>query len=89
MTAVIVIWWIGLAGALIWTLVVVKQVLLLLRVLSSILHLARSTQSAAMAIAENLEGAAALAGLDAPARVLGDALEKAGLLEEQRERKAG
>jgi hypothetical protein len=89
MTAVMVIWWIGLAGALVWTLVVVKQVLLLLRVLSSILDLARSIRGSAAAIAANLEGAAALAGLEAPARAMGEALEKAGISGPERERKAG
>ena len=89
MTAVIVIWWIGLAGALVWTLVIVKQVSLLLRVLSSILDLARSIRASAAAIAANLEGAAALAGLEAPARALGEALQQAGVLEQEPERKAG
>jgi hypothetical protein len=87
-TAIIVLWWIGLAGALVWTLLLLKQVALLLRVLSSILDLARSIRHASRGIAANMANVAPLARLEAPARALGKVAARAGLLETEAEAEA-
>lgn len=52
-TSIIVVWWIALIGALIFTLVVVKLVLLVVRTERDILRLALKTLPAAQGIANN------------------------------------
>lgn len=53
-TAVLVVWWIGLIGALLPTLVIVKQAFLVVRSLRAILELAERTRTAARGIARNV-----------------------------------
>lgn len=53
--AIQVIWWIGLLGALAATLVILKQVALILRLLRDIDQLARITRKAARGLASHLE----------------------------------
>ena len=60
-----IVWWIGLLGALAATLVVLKEVALVLRALRDIRQLAGRTREAAEGIARNVEpiqGLGALAG---------------------------
>jgi hypothetical protein len=60
-----IVWWIGLLGALGATLVVLKEVALVLRALRDIRELAGRTREAAEGIARNaepIEGLGALAG---------------------------
>ena len=75
-----IVWWVGLLGALLATLVVLKEVALVLRALRDIRELAGMTREAAEGIARNLEpieGLNALAGpasgLDQGTRKLADA----------------
>lgn len=65
-TAIQVVWAIGLAGALVLTLVILKQVALLLRVLVGIHRLAALTRDAARGIATNLEPVPGLAMIADP-----------------------
>ena len=74
-----IVWWIGLLGALAATVVVLKEVALVLRALRDIRELAGRTREAAEGIARNvesIEGLGALAGpvgeLDAGTRALAD-----------------
>lgn len=69
-TAIQVIWWIGLLGAIAATIVVLKQVALILRALSDIRRLAELTREAAEGASENLAGVDAVEAADAPARRL-------------------
>ena len=60
-----IVWWLGLLGALVATLVVLKEVALVLRALRDIRELASLTREAAQGIARNVEpiqGLGALAG---------------------------
>src|ERR671939_693421 len=60
-----IVWWVGLLGALAATLVVLKEVALVLRALRDIRELASLTREAAEGIARNvapIEGLGALAG---------------------------
>lgn len=61
-----VLWWAGLAGALIATLVVLKQVALVIRTLRDIDSLARSTEEAAEGVAANTSAVSSLSGLEKP-----------------------
>ncbi len=61
-TAIQVVWWIGLIGALILTLVILKEAALLLRVLRDIHQLAELTREAARGVAGNVGVAPKLAG---------------------------
>lgn len=74
-TAIQVIWWIGLAGALVATLVILKQVSLMLRVLRDIHHLAKFTRDASRGIAGNLQAVPRLGGAAEPAFALRDAIQ--------------
>jgi hypothetical protein len=74
-----IVWWVGLLGALVATLVVLKEVALVLRALRDIRGLAGLTREAAEGIARNVEpvrGLGALAGpvgsLDEETRKLAD-----------------
>lgn len=60
-TAIQVVWWIGLIGALVLTLIVLKQVAVLLRVLRDIQQLAELTREAARGLAGNAAASARLA----------------------------
>lgn len=76
-TAVFVVWLIGLIGALIATLVILKEVALVLRELRAIHRLAEFTREAAQGLATNASVTSQLATLDEPARRL---REGAGVL---------
>ena len=53
--AIQVVWWIGLVGALAATVVILKQVVLVLRLLRDIDQLVRVTRTAARKLASHLE----------------------------------
>lgn len=63
-TALIVIWWIGLLGALLPTLVILKQASLIVGVLGDIQSLAERTRRAARGIAANVEAVDALSTVE-------------------------
>jgi hypothetical protein len=65
-----VVWWVGLAGALVATLVVLKQVALVLRALHDIHELAVMTRDAAHGIARNVAPIGGLDAIAAPAQEL-------------------
>ena len=71
--AILVIWSVGLIGALLATLAILKQVALVLRALDDIHRLAIITRDAARGIRSNLLPIRQLGGLDAPIRELGEA----------------
>ena len=62
-TAILAVWWIGFVGALIPTLVILKQAFLLVRTLRDILQLAEHTRTAARGIAANVASVGALGAL--------------------------
>ena len=62
-TAIQVVWWVGLIGALVPTLVILKQVSLIVRTLRSIRLLAAATGVAAKEITGHLAAAPKLEGL--------------------------
>ena len=62
-SAIEVVWWIGLVGALVPTLVIVKEAFLVVGMLQRILTLARSTEVAAQGIAAHVLPAAKLQGV--------------------------
>jgi hypothetical protein len=64
--AIQVVWWIGLIGALIPTLVILKEVALVLRTLNDIYRLARITREAARGIATNVSIIPSLGALADP-----------------------
>lgn len=65
-TAIQIVWSIGLVGALVLTLVILKEVALLLRVLVGIHRLSERIRVAAEGIASNLGPVPALAGIADP-----------------------
>ena len=69
-TAIQVVWWIGLIGAVIATLVILKEVALVLRVLGHIHRLAELTREAAQGVAANAAAVSRLPELEGPARGL-------------------
>ncbi|MBI3966215.1 MAG: hypothetical protein HY329_11335 [Chloroflexi bacterium] len=69
-----IIWWVGLAGALVATLVILKEVALVLRTLQQILRLAEITREAARGIADNVSAISKLEGLGEPVGVLHEAV---------------
>ena len=73
-TAIVVIWSIGLIVALLLTLVILKQVSLLLRVLRGIHELAELIRNAARGIATNLQVVPRLGAAAEPALALRDAI---------------
>jgi hypothetical protein len=82
-TAIVVVWSIGLAGALGATLILLKESALVIQALGDILDLARRTARAADGIARHLEPASALSELHDPAaRTARAAAELRRLLEE-------
>jgi hypothetical protein len=69
-TAIQVVWWIGLIGAVIATLIIVKEVALVLRVLGHIHQLAELTREAAQGVAANATAVSRFPELEGPARGL-------------------
>ena len=67
-----VIWWIGLIGALVATLAILKEVSLVLRTLRDIHRLGEATREAARGIAANVAAISKLDALEAPVRGLGE-----------------
>jgi uncharacterized membrane protein YcjF (UPF0283 family) len=59
-TLIVVVWWIGLLGALLATLVILKEVVLVVRALRDILQLAERARLAAVGIADHAAGTAHL-----------------------------
>jgi hypothetical protein len=62
-TAILVVWWIGLLGALVPTLVILKESFLVIGALQDILRLARLTAGAARGVAANTVAVPALRGV--------------------------
>ena len=71
--AIQVIWWIGLLGALVPTLIILKEVALVLRTLNDIYQLARVTRDAGAGVARNLSVIPSLGALQEPVSRLGQA----------------
>lgn len=74
--AIQVVWWIGLLGALLVTLFVLKQVFLLLRVLKDIHRLGEIIRDAARGLADNAVEIPRLQELAEPAREMRAAVDK-------------
>jgi hypothetical protein len=72
--AILVVWWVGLVGALIPTLVILKQAFLVVGTLRDILHLAEHTRTAARGIAANVAPVNALGALGDYVRPIPEAL---------------
>lgn len=72
-TAVLVVWWIGLLGALVATLVILKEVFLVVGTLRDILYLAERTRHAARGLAHNLLSVERLGEVTPPAQQLHEA----------------
>lgn len=85
--AILIVWWIGLIGALLLTLVILKQVAVMLRVLRGIHELSERIRDAARGIAGNLEAVPRLGVAAEPALALRDTLRMlartSGALERQ------
>jgi hypothetical protein len=64
--AIQLVWWIGLVGALIPTLIILKEVALVLRTLGEIHRLARLTGEAAHGVARNVSVVPSLGALAEP-----------------------
>lgn len=81
-TAIQVVWWIGLLGALAATLVILNLAAMAIRTVSGIRQLAEIIRDASSGIAAHVDGEEALAGMEASAVRLRDAArEAAGSLE--------
>ncbi len=63
-----IVWWIGLIGALLITLVILREVELVLRSLRDINELAKFTRTAAQGIGRNVEVIPSLANVAGPAQ---------------------
>lgn len=74
--AIQVVWWIGLLGALAATLVILREVALVLGVLRDIRHLAEVTRTAARGVTANLKSVPDLAPLGDSAAGLREAVER-------------
>ncbi len=72
-TAIQVVWWIGLIGALAPTIVILKQVAVTVAVLRDIHGLATITRDAAQGIRANVAAGSKLAGAADPASLLVEA----------------
>lgn len=72
--AIVLIWSIGLAGALVATLAILKQVALVLRTLHDIHTLAVRTRDAARGISANVRVIRGLGALEAPVHDLREAI---------------
>ena len=85
--AIRIVWWVGLVGALVLTLAILKQVALVLEALDDILRLAERTRTAANGIGANVRAVSALPGLVEPVERLrggADALAERALALERR-----
>ena len=71
-----IVWWVGLVGALAATLVVLKEVALVLRALRDIRELAGMTREAAEGIARNVEPIGGLGALAGPVASLDEGTRK-------------
>lgn len=71
-----IIWWVGLLGALAATLVVLKEVALVLRALRDIRELAGMTREAAEGIARNVEPIQGLGAVAGPVASLEEGTRK-------------
>jgi hypothetical protein len=71
-----IVWWVGLLGALAATLVVLKEVALVLRALREIRELAGMTREAAEGIARNVEPIQGLGALAGPVSSLDEGTRK-------------
>jgi hypothetical protein len=87
--AILIIWSIGLAGALVATLAILKQVALVLRTLQEIHSLAVRTRDAARGIAANVRVIRGLGALEAPVRELREATVTLAAATASIERKVG
>ena len=72
--AIEVIWWVGLVGALIPTVVILKEVALIVRELRHILQLAQLTHRAAEGVAAHVQVVPRMGALAEPAGELSEAL---------------
>lgn len=63
-----IVWWIGLIGALLITLIILREVELVLRTLRDINELAKFTRTAAQGIGHNVEIIPSLANVAGPAQ---------------------
>lgn len=72
-TAIQIVWWIGLLGALVATLVILKEVALVVRALRDIHRLAEFTRDAAHGVATNVAAASRLERVAEPAGTLQEA----------------
>jgi hypothetical protein len=77
--AIIIVWTIGLIGALVATLVILKEVTLIIGALKDILRLSEHTRDAARGLARNVEAVDRLAGVNGPAGQLYEATSKLAL----------
>jgi hypothetical protein len=73
-TAILVVWWIGLVGALVPTLVILKQAALVIGTLRDILRLATLTRTAAQGIERNVAAVQALSVVESAVQPLPEAL---------------
>lgn len=73
--AILVIWWIGLIGALVVTLIILKEVALVLKALKDIHYLAVRTETAARGIADHVAVGGRLGHLSEPIAGLQDAVK--------------
>ena len=87
--AIVLIWSIGLVGALVATLAILKQVALVLRTLQDIHALAVRTRDAARGIAANVRVIRGLGALEAPVRELREATVTLAAATASIERKVG
>ena len=87
--AIVLIWSIGLVGALVATLAILKQVALVLRTLQEIHGLAVRTRDAARGIAANVRVVRGLGALEAPVRELREATVTLAAATASIERKVG
>ena len=87
--AIVLIWSIGLVGALVATLAILKQVALVLRTLQDIHVLAVRTRDAARGIAANVRVIRRLDALEAPIRDLREATTTLAAATASIERKVG
>lgn len=88
-TAIQVVWWIGLVGALIPTLVILKEVAVVLRALRDIHRLAELTRDAARGIADNVAVGPRLALVGGPGQELRETADVLAVAAASIERKLG
>ena len=87
--AIQVIWWIGLIGALVPILIILKEVALVLRTLNDIYQLASITRDAARGVARNVSVIPSLGALQEPVSTLSQASGALAVSATSIERKLG